>query len=462
MKTRMKRYIGDRKFYAMLLGIAIPIMVQNGITNFVAMIDNIMIGRVGTEQMSGVAVANQLMFVFNVSMFGMLSGAGIFGAQFFGSKNVDGFRNTFRFKVISNLLLTLAGILILSIWGEQLISLYLHDNTGTGMADATLGYGMSYLRIMMVGMVPYAFAQIYASTLREMGETVAPMRAGIVAVVTNTLLNYILIFGKFGAPRLGVEGAAIATVISRFVECALVMTWTHRRAGQFTFIKGAYQTLRVPTELTGKILKKGSPLMVNEILWSIGMAALSQCYSTYGLEVVAGMNISSTISNVCNVIWLAMGNAIAIIIGQLLGAGKMEEARDTDRKMIAFSVFCCTLVALVMLVIAPLFPRLYNTNAQSKELAKDFIMVTAVFMPQNAFLHAAYFTLRSGGRTIITFFFDSVFICCISVPLAYVLGHFTGLQVVYILIMVQLADVIKCVIGFVLVKKGVWLQNIVE
>ena len=202
----MKRYIGDRAFYTMLLGIAIPIMVQNGITNFVAMIDNIMIGRVGTEQMSGVAVVNQLMFVFNVSMFGILSGAGIFGTQFFGSKNMDGFRDTFRFKIISNLLLTLAGIVILSTWGEQLISLYLHDNTGNGMADATLAYGMRYLKIMLIGLVPYAFAQIYASTLREMGETVAPMRAGIVAVITNTTLNYILIFGKFGAPKLGVEG----------------------------------------------------------------------------------------------------------------------------------------------------------------------------------------------------------------------------------------------------------------
>ena len=136
--------------------------------------------------------------------------------------------------------------------------------------------------------------------------------------------------------------------------------------------------------------------------------------------------------------------------------------KDTDRKMIAFSVACCTLIALVMLAIAPLFPQLYNTNAQSREFAKYFIMVTAVFMPQNAFLHAAYFTLRSGGKTIVTFFFDSVFICCVSVPIAYLLGHFTNLYVVYIFIAVQLADIVKCFIGFILVKKGVWLQNIVE
>ena len=183
----MKKFIGDKKFYLMVLAVAVPIMVQNGITNFVAMLDNIMIGRVGTEEMSGVAVANQLFFVFNVTIFGLLSGAGIFGAQFFGSKNVEGLRDTFRFKVISGCVLMTAGILLLYFKGEQLISLYLHDVDGSSDVAATLSFGGQYLRIMLIGTVPYVFAQIYASTLRETGETVAPMRAGVAAVVTNTV-----------------------------------------------------------------------------------------------------------------------------------------------------------------------------------------------------------------------------------------------------------------------------------
>lgn len=152
---------------------------------------------------------------------------------------------------------------------------------------------------------------------------------------------------------------------------------------------------------------------------------------------------------------------MAIVVGQLLGAGKMKEARDTDNKMIAFSVFCCTIVALAMLVLAPLFPNLYNTNAEARELAKYFIIITAIFMPQNAFLHASYFTLRSGGRTIITFLFDSVFIWVVSVSVAFTLSRFTALPVLAIYALVQAADFIKCIIGFILVKKGVWLRNIV-
>ena len=145
-----------------------------------------------------------------------------------------------------------------------------------------------------------------------------------------------------------------------------------------------------------------------------------------------------------------------------LAAGDMKKARDTDNKMIAFSVMCCTGVALVMLTVAPFFPKLYNTNLDAQELAKYFIMIMAIFMPQNAFLHASYFTLRSGGKTIITFLFDSVFVWCVSVPIAYCLSRFTGLHVLAVFAMVQVGDILKCIVGFVLVKKGVWMQNIVS
>lgn len=458
----LKRYIGDRQFYAMVLAIAVPIMVQNGITNFVAMIDNIMIGRIGTEQMSGVAVVNQLLFVFNISVFGMLSGAGIFGAQFFGSGNTEGFRNTFRFKLISCFLLTVVGILLFLTQGERLITLYLHDESGSGMADLTLNYGMRYLRIMLIGLMPYTLAQIYASTLRETGETVAPMRAGIAAVATNTVLDYVLIFGIGALPGFGVEGAAAATVIARCVECILIVTWTHRRAERFPFIVGVYRSMRVSRELAGKILIKGSPLMFNEFIWSLGMATLAQCYSMYGLEVIAAQNISSTVSNVCNVIWIAMGNAIAIIIGQLLGAGRLEEAKETDRKLIFFSVVSCLGIAVLLAGLAFVFPHIYNTEAGVRTLATWFILISAAMMPFQAFLNAAYFTIRSGGKTGITFFFDGGFMWICAIPLAFVLSRYSGLPILATYALCQIPDIIKCVVGYILVKKGIWIENLVS
>ncbi len=461
MSKAAKKFIGDRAFYKMVLTVAVPIMIQNGITNFVGLLDNIMVGQVGTEQMSGVAIVNQLLMVYYLCIFGGLAGAGIFTAQYFGQKDDEGIRHTFRYKFWMALVLTAGAVLLLICAGASLIHLYLSGSSDGGDLNAALRYGRQYLNVMLFGIPAFMMVQIYVSTLRECGETVVPMKAGITAVFVNLFLNYLLIYGRLGLPKLGVVGAAAATVVSRYVEAAVVIVWTHTHKEKNRYIEGIYRTLQVPRELAVKYFVKGAPLLINETMWSAGMAMLTQCYSVRGLNVIAGLNIANTINNVFSVVFIAMGDAVAIIIGQLLGAGKMKEARDTDNKIIAFSVASCIGVALVMVVIAPLFPRIYNTTEGVRALAVQFITAQAVFMPQAAFMHAAYFTLRSGGKTVITFLFDSVFVWCVSVPAAYVMSHYTGLPVIAIFALVQIADWIKCVIGFVLVKKGVWLQNIV-
>ena len=456
-----KKFIGDKAFYKMVLAIAVPIMIQNGITNFVSLLDNIMVGQIGTEQMSGVAIVNQLIFVYNLCIFGGVSGAGIFTAQYYGQKDDEGIRHTFRFKIWMALLLTIGAITVFLIWGGDLIQMYLNGSNDGGDLAAALHYGEDYMLVMLLGLPAFMMIQTYASTLRECGETMVPMKAGVTAVCVNLVFNYLLIYGKFGFPQMGVVGAAVATVLSRYVEMAIVLIWTHKHKEINTYITGLYKTLKVPGHLVKKFLIKGSPLLVNEALWSAAQASLLQCYSERGLGVVAAINIASTIANLFNVVFIALGDSVAIVVGQQLGAGKMEEARDTDNKMIAFSVMCCTGVAIAMLFIAPLFPKLYNTTGSTRQLAEYLIIAQAIFMPQNAFLHATYFTLRSGGKTLVTFFFDSVFVWCVSVPIAYVLSRYTSIFVVLIFVFVQMGDWIKCIIGFVLVKKGVWLQNIV-
>lgn len=456
-----KKWIGDKAFYKMVLGVAVPIMIQNGITNFVGLLDNIMVGRVGTEQMSGIAIVNQLLLVFNLAVFGAISGAGIFGAQFYGCGDHKGVRHTFRFKIYICAIIVTIGVGILVLFGEDLILMYLHGEGNEQALAAALYYGRQYLAVMLIGLLPFAVEEIYSSTLRECGETVIPMVAGVVAVFVNLFLNYLLIFGKFGCPELGVAGAAIATVVSRYVQAAIVIVWTHTHSGRMPFVVGAYRSFHVPGLLTGKIVAKGTPLMINEILWSAGMAMLLQSYSIRGLDTVAAINISTTISNLFNVVFMAMGSAISIIVGQLLGAGKMEEAKDTDTKLIAFSVMSCIVIGGVLAVSAPLFPMMYNTSSSVKELAAWFLRIAALCMPISAFMHATYFTLRSGGKTIVTFLFDSVFLWCVSAPVAFVLSRYTDLPIVPLYLSVQLLDLIKCTIGFILVKKGVWLNNIV-
>lgn len=456
-----KKLFGDKAFYAMVLGVAVPIIIQNGITNFVSLLDNIMVGRVGTEQMSGIAIVNQLLLVFNLAIFGAISGAGIFGAQFFGCGNHKGVRQTFRFKLYICAAIVLLGVLIFLCGGERLILLYLHGEGNEAALEATLGFGRQYLLVMLIGLLPFTVEEIYASTLRECGETKLPMIAGVVAVCVNLVLNYLLIFGKLGFPKLGVVGAAAATVVSRYVQAAIIILWTHTHADRMPFIVGVYREWKIPGQLAGNIIAKGMPLMVNEILWAAGTAALNQCYSMRGLEAVAALNISSTISNLFNIVFMAMGSAISIIVGQLLGAGKMEEARDTDTKLIAFSVFSCLVLGGIMFLASPFFPRLYNTTDTVRTLAMRLLQVAACCMPIWAFMHSTYFTLRTGGKTIVTFLFDSVFLWAVTTPVAFVLSRYTGLPIIPLYLSCQLLDLIKCAIGFVLVKKGVWVNNIV-
>lgn len=461
MNRFRKRYIGDKAFYKMILVIAFPILVQNGITNFVGLLDNIMVGQLGTEQMSGVAIVNQVMNVFNICIFGAVSGASIFSAQFYGQGNHEGVRNTFRFKLICCSLITLLWMGIFLLFGSGLINMFLHDD-GAGDIAMTHAAGMEYLLVMLIGIIPYMLTQVYASTLRETGETLLPMIAGIVAVCINLCLNYLLIFGKFGCPKLGVVGAAVATVISRFFEIGIIAIWTHRQKERNVFIQDAYRTMHIPGSLVKQIILKGMPLLINETLWSAGQAILIQCYSMRGLSAVAALNISTTVSNLFNIVFIALGSAISIVVGQQLGAGELEKAVDTDRKMIFFSVACCVGIGGLLFACAPLFPEIYNTSAEVRSLATGLIKISSIFMPLYAFYHAAYFTLRTGGKTIITFLFDSCYVWAINIPVAFILSRFTGIPLLPIFFVCQSVEIFKAVVGFVLLKKKVWVNNIVE
>ena len=383
LQTLRKKFIGDKAFYKMVLLIAVPIMVQNGITNFVNLLDNIMVGRIGTEQMSGVSIVNQLFFVFNLTIFGGLAGAGIFTAQFFGSGDEEGVRQTFRFKVILGIIITALAAILFLVKGDALINMYLSED-GSGNIETTLRYGRQYLNIMLIGLPAFMMVQVYASTLRECGETVLPMKAGVLAVFVNLVFNYLLIYGKFGFPELGVAGAAIATVLSRYVELLFVILGTHTQKAKYPYIAGVYRSMNIPLPLLKQIIIKGMPLLINEFLWSAGQATLAQCYSIRGLSVVAALNITNTLANLFNIVYLALGDSVAIVVGQQLGAGNMKKARDLDNKMLFFSTVSCFAVSFVLILVAPLFPGFYNTTADVKELAVSMIRIAAAFMPMHA------------------------------------------------------------------------------
>ena len=457
----LKKYIGSRAFYARFFTIAIPIIIQNAITNFVSLLDNIMVGQIGNDPMSGVAIVNQLLFVFNLCIFGASSGAGIFTAQFHGSGDTKGIQHTFRFKAMICTLLSVAGIGLFLLAGTPLINAYLQGEGDAAVAANTLAYGLKYLKVMLWGLIPFAICNAYSSTLRETGQTFVPMLGGVIAVLVNLALNYILIFGHFGAPEMGVEGAAWATVISRFVELAIVAGYTHLNGKENPFINGAFRSFYIPGKLFFHIVRKGLPLMANEFLWASGMAIMNQCFSTCGLAVVPATNISSTVYNLASVCYFSLGNSVGIMMGQMLGAGTAEaEIRDSNRKLVVVSTLSGIIFGALMAAGSNLFPALYNTTDSVRHLAMQLICISAFMMPFNAYTNAAYFTLRSGGQTTVTFLFDSCFVWTICVPLAYCLSRFTGIGILPLYFICQATDIAKATIGGFMIKKGKWIQNL--
>lgn len=455
----MRKLIGTKEFYKMAIMIALPLMIQNGVTSFVNLLDNLMVGRLQTESMTGVSIANQLLFVFQLSVFGGVSGAGIFTAQFFGKGDHNGVQYTFRYKLIIIAVLSISAFCLFHFAGDRLIELFLYEDN-VGDIGLCRRESLSYLRIMMFTVFPFALTQAYGDTLRGCGQTLVPMAASVIAIGVNLCFNYLLIFGKLGFPMLGVRGAAIATLMSRVAECCILIVFTGKNAHRFPFIRCAWHSLHIPGSLAGRITRKGLPLLFNELAWSAGMTFMAQCYSTRGLSVVAAYQICQTVWQLFTIVAFALGTSVGIIVGQKLGAGELDKARDYAWKLIAFSTAVAAVFGGILALCSSLFPQLYNTTAEVRMLASKMLIVMGIFLPLVTFTHGSYFTLRCGGKTLITLLFDSVFVWLVNIPLAWSLSRYTGLSILPLFFLCQSPEILKCCLGFGMVKSGKWVQNL--
>ncbi len=458
----LKRYFGDRAFLGRVSAIALPIIVQNLITNFVSLLDNIMVGQLSTAEIGAVAIINNnLLFIFILCLFGVSAGAGIYTTQFHGCSDHDGVRQSFRFRLFVCVGLAFAAIALFYFGGESMIGLYLQGDGDATVAANTLRYAQEYLRIMLWGLIPFALTNAYASTLRETGHPSVPMVASIIATFINLIFNYILIFGHFGAPALGVAGAATATVIARFVEFFIVAGWTHLNPGKNPFIVGAYRSFYIPGSLLGKLAVKALLLMFNEGMWSLGMAVLNQNYSVCGLIVTPALSITYTLCDLTAVLFRSLGSTVGIILGQMMGGGRSaEELQSTYKKLSHLCVISGTMVCGATIAISSIFPQIYNTTPEVRELAKWFIVISAFNMPLQAYVFPVFFTLRAGGKAFTTILFDSMAAWVGCIPLAFILCNFTGASVLLVYALCNSLDLVRCVIGYFLIRKGSWIQNL--
>ncbi len=454
----------DKKYSKnMIISIAVPMMIQNGLTNLVTLLDNLMIGGVGTNALSGVSVSNQLNFVFMLMIFGATAGVGIFTAQYHGKGDIEGVRNTFRFKLVMNTCISLIALVVLYLFAPDLIGLFLLGEGDPADAAEILSIGTRYINIMLLGLLPLGITFAYSGTLRDTGNTKVPMIASAAAIVQNLIGNALLIYGLMGLPKLGPDGAAISTVLSRITELLILVIYTGTHKKKAPFIEGAFRNFRIPGKLALHFLIRSLPLVANETLWSMGTTFINECYSYRSLNAVSALNIENTLYTLLGVPFIAFGEAVGIVVGHILGNNDIEGAKKYAKKMQWITTLFGVIFGLIMACLAPVFPSTFvNVSESVRLMACEFIFIFGIFMPFYAYTHVSYFIIRAGGNVFITFLFDSLFMVLVTCPAAFILSRYTGIPVTPMIAVVQSLEIIKCIIGGVMVNKGIWAKNIVS
>ncbi len=450
-KERFSHLIGSRAFYRNLLTVSLPIVAQQLITSSVQLVDNVMVGSLEESAIVSVSTVNQLYFVMMLITFGAIGGAGIFTAQFFGSKDYDKLKETFRFKVITALIVFAFSFILFSLLGKTLIGFFT-DN------PETIANGMAYLKIIRFGILPWVLSVAIANTFRDMGITRPLLYVSIVAIITNTVLNALLIFGLWIFPEMGIMGAAIATVISRFVEFILSFVLLKKMGSMFD--TKLNELFKIEPTLLKQIFKMALPLMLNEALWSMGQTMFMQSYSLRGENALAAMNISGAISQLVFVTFGGIATGIAVMVGNTLGRNELREAKDNAKKLIAFAVFFAACMGILLMGLSFFITDIYKVSDATKQIAQFNIRVNAVFIPVYSYNVAIYFTLRSGGDTKSTLLMDSGYMWMVAVPLAFVLSRWTSLSVMWMFFIIQATDIPKALFGTHRYRKEFWVKNL--
>jgi putative MATE family efflux protein len=445
---KIKNLIGDKAFYKMTFTVALPIMVQNFITNFVSMLDNLMVGNLGTEQISGVSIVNQLVFVFNLAIFGALSGAGIFTAQYFGKRDTDGIRFTVRFKVIITAVILLAGILIFTFFNEPLINMYLHEGDDNGNLALTLDYGQKYLNVIMWGFLPFCITQIFSSSLRETGETVAPMVAGFIAVVVNCSFNWVLIFGKLGFPQLGVEGAAIATCISNAVACVYFIVYLIIQKQKETILDFNPTNLKIKSKVSLDILSSGLSSFLMLLMAIFSNASINKLMSSYSAAAISGVSIAKKVDLCIIAFAQGLSNGILPLIGYNFASGDKKRMH----KIIKFSMTLVLTFSISCIVLFFLFPRpivsIFIKDTETIDFASSFLRILCVSMPLTAILfifNTVFQGTKQNGKALVTIVLRKGIV---DIPLMIALNLVIP---IYGVVMSQpIVDVIGTIVGLIL------------
>ena len=446
-----KSLFGGPAFVRSLLAIAVPMMLQQLITSFVNLLDNLMVGQLGTYAISGVATVNRFFLIGSFAIIGVSTASSIFIAQFYGSRNQEAMQQSYRYAIIASLLSFLPFLVAAFAIPRTIIRFF---NNDPELVDAA----MDYIYVAALTFIPQAISMATTSAMRAVGETKLPLKVSVIAVITNGVANYILIFGHFGVPALGILGAALGTLIARLVELALLLIALYRT--YFPFNTKVREIFSIPRRLVSSITKKSLPLMLNEIGYAAGLALLYKFYGTRGAEVQTAISISGTTADLFFVLFGGMAAATAVFVSQPLGRNEIEEAETNAFRILRFSVFMAILFGVIMFILSWVTPNFYVVDESIKNMAAFFIRVQASFLWVYMINTESYFILRAGGDMKRTLILDSGFMMLINIPTVALIAYLTSWPAIWIYLAGQFTDILKIFFSTSLVRRRSWLKNL--
>ena len=444
----------DRDFIASLVSLALPIAAQSFLLSSVNFIDNFMIGRLGEESIAAVALGNQVYFLVMLLLFGITSGTGIFVSQYWGKRDLTTIR---RIQGIA-LSLSFGACLLIA-----LVAILLPDGILALLTDdrAVTSLGAGYLRIVAFSYPLTAVTFTYAMVLRSCGFTKVPFQAAAAALSTNVLLNALLIFGMAGFPALGVEGAAIGTLIARILESMIIVAITYRRNRPAA--AGWSELTGWGRPLFRRVMRTAWPVVMNEVGWSTGIVTLHAIFARIGTEAIAARNIADTVFRMLLVLFIGMGNGAHIMIGNAIGAGKNDEARTLASRFSVLAPGFSVVTSLILAALAGWVPTLFSVGRLTSLYITQFLLVIALMFPFKALsMMQIVGIFRGGGDTRFSMALDAGGVWLIGVPLAWLTGLVWGWPVWLVFLLASSEEVVKSLIGIWRTVSGKWLNDLTE
>jgi putative MATE family efflux protein len=449
-----KGYFWDKGFYRALLVLALPMALQQLIGTSLQLVDSVMIGQLGEVAMASVNQAGQWKFLLDLVIFGTAGATTMFAAQFWGNRDLAGIAKVQGLMLRITLAVSCLFMAVALFAPQAVLSIFSND-------ARVIEQGGGYLRILALCFPIVAVTNSYSAILRSTEQVRLPMFCSIMGIVTNVCLNYILIFGKLGLPALGMPGAAIATVIAAGVECALMVGLSYK---MHMPAAARLRQLKWPgMEFFAGFMKRGLPVIMNEGIWSLGIAACNIAYGRMGVETVAAMNVAGTLERLCMVALFSISGATAILIGKHIGQGDLREARRDANRLLFVGPALGAVMGVVVILIAEPAVTIYNVSPEVRATAVTLMRILGVVSCFRVFNNINIVgVLRGGGDTVTSLCLDTMPLWFYTVPVAFIGGLALHLPITALYPLVMCEDVIKAALGYLRVRSGKWVHDLTQ